>query len=47
MGAAIADALQALPRGTRNKEVLDLTNAAAKMSLEALGQSDGGDDLAC
>lgn len=38
-GAAIADALQALPRGTRNKEVLDLSNAAAKVSLDALGRA--------
>ncbi|MBR8211136.1 DUF1738 domain-containing protein [Burkholderia cenocepacia] len=38
-GAAIADALLALPRGTRNKEVLDLTNAAAKVSLEASGKA--------
>ncbi|MBR8007412.1 hypothetical protein [Burkholderia vietnamiensis] len=38
-GAAIADALQALPRSTRSKEVLDLSNAAAKVSLEVLGKA--------
>ncbi|WP_293035763.1 ArdC family protein [Paraburkholderia sp.] len=41
-GMAIADTLQALPRGTRNKEILDLTNAAAKVSLEALGKAPEG-----
>lgn len=41
-GMAIADALQALPRGTRNKEILDLANAAAKVSLEALGKAPEG-----
>ncbi|WP_186208237.1 ArdC-like ssDNA-binding domain-containing protein [Burkholderia gladioli] len=41
-GMAIADALQALPRGTRDKEILDLTNAAAKVSLEALGKAPEG-----
>lgn len=41
-GAAIADALQALPRGTRNKEVLDLTNAAATVSIQALGKAPEG-----
>ncbi|PMS23025.1 hypothetical protein C0Z18_02040 [Trinickia dabaoshanensis] len=42
MRAAIADALQALPRGTRNKEVLDLTNAAATVSIQALGKAPEG-----
>ncbi|WP_186200438.1 ArdC family protein [Burkholderia gladioli] len=40
-GAAIADALRALPSDTRNKDVLDLTNAAARVSLEALGKAPG------
>ncbi|HDR9249739.1 hypothetical protein [Burkholderia vietnamiensis] len=31
--------MQALPAGTRNKDVLDLTNAAAKVSLDALGRA--------
>ena len=38
-GATIAEALQALPDGTRNKDVLDLTNMAAKVSLDALGKA--------
>lgn len=41
-GASIADALQALPSDTRNKDVLDMTNAAAKVSLEALGRAPEG-----
>lgn len=41
-GAAIADALRALPDATRNKDVLDLTNAAAKVSLDALGKAPEG-----
>ncbi len=38
-GAAIAGALRALPSDTRNKDVLDLTNTSAKVSLEALGKA--------
>ena len=40
-GVAIADALRALPDATRNKDVLDLTNVAAKVSLEALSKAPG------
>lgn len=38
-GTANADALRALPDITRSKDVPDLTNAAAKVSLKALGRA--------
>lgn len=41
-GVAISEALLALPAGTRSKDVLDVTNAAAKLSLEALGKAPEG-----